>query len=114
MKQRGKFLNEMEEKLQLRRAEMTDLLSKSTQEKGRDDQVLDSGDEALSTSIEKLKSSLEQSEIDELRLIEDALGRITHGEYGNCIDCEEPISEKRLQNFPYAARCIVCQEAFEG
>lgn len=96
-----------------RRADMASGLSKSASEKVSDGQVQDSGDEALSLTMEKLQDSLQQNEIDELRLIEDALNRLDRGEYGICIDCEEPISERRLENFPYAARCIVCQEAFE-
>ena len=88
-------------------------LSKSSSEKVSDGQVQDSGDEALSHTMEKLQDSLQKTEIDELRLIEEALARLEKDEYGICIDCDEQISERRLENFPYAARCIVCQEAFE-
>jgi hypothetical protein len=28
-----------------------------------------------------------------------------------CIDCGEPISEKRLAAKPHAVRCVLCQEA---
>lgn len=83
-------------------------------EKVSDGQVQDSGDEALSFCMEKLKTSLEQTEIDELRRIDDALQRIDRGEYGFCVDCGKPISNVRLETFPYAARCIVCQEAAES
>ena len=113
MKQRAKLLNTIKDKLLLRKTEMTNLLSSSINEKASDGQVQDSGDEALSLTMENLQNSLQQSEIDELRLIDDALLRINKGEFGLCIDCEEQISETRLENFPYAARCIVCQEAFE-
>ena len=89
------------------------MLTQSSQEKVSDGQVQDSGDEALSLTMEKLKNSLEQTEIDEFRLVEDALKRIEKGEYGFCIDCQDPISDRRLENFPYVARCIVCQEALE-
>ena len=64
--------------------------------------------------MEKLQSSLQKTEIEELKLIEDSLDRIKRGEYGICIDCNEPISERRLENYPYAARCIVCQEILES
>lgn len=30
-----------------------------------------------------------------------------------CIDCDEPISEKRLRVMPNAQRCIKCQSNFE-
>ena len=31
-----------------------------------------------------------------------------------CIDCDEPIGEKRKQAVPWAVRCIKCQTAYEG
>ncbi len=114
MKQRTDALHRIKDRLLQRKVEMTSLLSSSTNEKFADDQIQDSGDEALSLTMENLKNSLEQNEIDELRLIDNALARIERGEYGSCIDCEEHISERRLENFPYAARCIVCQEDLEG
>ena len=114
MKQRIKFLEKVKQKLLERREEMTQVLDNLTHDKVSDGQVQDSGDVALTLTLEKLKTSLEQSDIDELRLIDDALARLGKGEYGFCIDCEEPISPKRLETFPYAARCIVCQEAAEG
>lgn len=113
MKQRSKFLDKIKEKLLERKADMTNMLTESTHEQVTDGTIQDSGDEALSLTMEKLKNSLEQSEIDELRLIENAISKIEKGEFGFCVDCDEPISERRLENFPYAARCIVCQEAFE-
>ena len=42
-----------------------------------------------------------------------ALRRLDAGEYGMCIDCEEPIAVKRLQAVPWAERCVICQEAHE-
>lgn len=113
MKQRSELLQKIKDQLLIRQAEMASGLSKLSSEKVSDGQVQDSGDEALSLTMEKLQDSLQQNEIDELRLIEDALNRLNHNTYGMCIDCEEQIGERRLENFPYAARCIVCQEAFE-
>ncbi len=96
-----------------RKGEMNQQLLDLSHEKVSDGQVQDSGDEALSLTMESLQNSLQQTELDELKLIDGALVRIERGEYGACIDCGEPISERRLENFPYAARCIVCQEALE-
>jgi tRNA(adenine34) deaminase len=107
------FLDQMKERLLTKRMELTDMLTESSNDAVSDGQVQDSGDEALSLTMEKLKSSLEQSEIDELKLIEDALKRIEKGAFGYCVECEEKISAKRLEHFPYAARCIVCQEKLE-
>jgi DnaK suppressor protein len=43
-------------------------------------------------------------------LIAEALGRIADGTYGTCVECEEPISAKRLAALPWAKFCIHCQE----
>jgi len=45
--------------------------------------------------------------------IEAALARMDQGEYGLCIDCEEPIDLRRLQAHPAALRCAKCQQTFE-
>jgi DnaK suppressor protein len=39
-----------------------------------------------------------------------ALERIDDGEFGICLECEEPISTKRLAVVPWAAYCLQCQE----
>lgn len=49
-----------------------------------------------------------------LRDIEAALARIDHGDYGLCVDCEEPIDLRRLQAHPAALRCARCQQRFEN
>ncbi len=46
-----------------------------------------------------------------LREIEDALRRLEQGTYGTCMECEEPISVKRLNAVPWARYCVTCQEA---
>jgi len=46
-----------------------------------------------------------------LRDVRAALQRIDAGGFGICIDCESPISPKRLEAVPWASRCIQCQEA---
>jgi DnaK suppressor protein len=45
-----------------------------------------------------------------LREISDALQRIEQGTYGVCLECEEPISVKRLEAVPWARYCVTCQE----
>ena len=34
--------------------------------------------------------------------------------FGLCTECEEPISEKRLQLMPYVELCVECQAARDG
>ncbi len=114
MKQQAAFLKKMKETLLAKREELHALIRKMSAEGTPEREVRDSADEAHSSSMSKLQSSLEKSEIAEIKLIEDALARIERGEYGICIDCSEPISTKRLEIFPYAARCISCQESQES
>lgn len=113
MKQRQAFLEKIKSQLVQRQIELSQNIENLSQEELTDKQVMDSADEAMSLSMEKLQSSLEKTEIDELRMIDQALKRIEKGEYGVCIDCGEFIAPQRLEYYPYAARCIVCQEALE-
>src|SRR5579859_7091169 len=46
-----------------------------------------------------------------LREISDALHRIEAGHYGTCLECEEPISTRRLEALPWARFCVSCQES---
>jgi len=45
-----------------------------------------------------------------LREISGALHRIETEQYGICMQCEEPISAKRLDALPWARYCVKCQE----
>ncbi len=45
-----------------------------------------------------------------LREVRAALRRIREGSFGTCLECETPISAKRLAAVPWALLCIRCQE----
>ena len=45
-----------------------------------------------------------------LREISGALHRMDKEHYGICMECEEPISTKRLDAVPWARYCVTCQE----
>jgi len=49
-----------------------------------------------------------------LQGIELALRRIESGDYGFCLQCEEPIAFTRLQAQPFASLCLDCQSASEN
>lgn len=101
------------EVLHRRKQELEDELLQTREEKFSDDQIQDAGDQALSSTMESLKSSFQDTRLDEYKRIVRALGMIEQGTYGICIDCDKPISEKRLQSFPNATRCLACQETLE-
>jgi DnaK suppressor protein len=45
--------------------------------------------------------------------IDRSLQAISDRSFGICVDCEEPISLKRLETLPWAPRCVRCQEVLE-
>lgn len=106
-------LQEIKTKLINRKKEIEHLLADLYKEKVTDGQVQDTGDQALSSNLEEIKISLQNHERDEYQMIIRALEMIESGHYGICIECGNPISEKRLALFPNATRCLKCQEALE-
>jgi DnaK suppressor protein len=108
-----KELAAIKKQLLARKQEIDQELKSLLQEKFSDDQVQDVGDQALSSSMENLKTSLQNTKLEEYRRIEQALTMIEDGTYGICIDCHTAISDKRLKSFPNATRCLSCQEIFE-
>ena len=72
-----------------------------------EDQAQHSLDEAVSLSLNGL-------EYMQLRQIQEALDRLQLGDFGICLECEEPIADKRLQALPWAKYCVRCQELLAG
>lgn len=103
----------VKEQLLQRKQELEQAMSLLYKEKVSDDQVQDTGDQALSSSLEEIKISLHNNELDEYQMVLKALDMIQSGTYGICSECNNPISEKRLALFPNATRCLACQEALE-
>jgi DnaK suppressor protein len=74
----------------------------------------DEGDLATISQEKDILSSLNESVFSRLRFIEDALGALERGDYGECSRCGEKIGDKRLTAVPWARTCIQCQEATEA
>jgi len=73
----------------------------------------DSGDESMANALADFNLTILDRHIDDMRDIEAALQRIKNGEYGVCTDCGVDVAFARLQAYPTAKRCIVCQEKRE-
>jgi DnaK suppressor protein len=73
----------------------------------------DSGDESLATALADFNMATLDRHVQGLRDIEAALQRVKKEEYGVCVDCGDDIPFNRLQAYPTAKRCIVCQEQRE-
>lgn len=73
----------------------------------------DFGDTAVDFLELQNEQSIEVNEQALLTEVQDALKRIEEGTYGICVDCGNPIPEKRLEAMPWAARDVKCEERLE-
>ncbi|HYS17715.1 MAG TPA: TraR/DksA family transcriptional regulator [Candidatus Binatia bacterium] len=51
--------------------------------------------------------------VDRVNRLSAALDRLKSGDYGTCVECEEPISPARLQALPEVTTCVRCQDRIE-
>jgi RNA polymerase-binding transcription factor DksA len=51
--------------------------------------------------------------VDRVNRLAAALDRLNSGEYGICIECEEPIAPARLRVLPEVQTCVSCQDRLE-
>ncbi len=73
----------------------------------------DPADMAANAYTKELLMSMSTNDRQLLDSIDAALDRIDDGEYGKCVNCGEPIQEKRLEAVPWARHCIRCQDLIE-
>ncbi|MFC0340044.1 MULTISPECIES: TraR/DksA family transcriptional regulator [Paracoccus] len=65
-------------------------------------------DAASERQGDEVLTALGQSDQAEIRRIDAALARIAAGEYGDCVQCGNPIAERRLQLLPDTPFCANC------
>jgi DnaK suppressor protein len=71
-------------------------------------------EEAASDMVdEEMEQAFVSDEVGVMTEIQDALKRIEEGTYGFCLQCGQPIPEKRLEAIPWAAYCIKDEEQRE-
>jgi DnaK suppressor protein len=73
----------------------------------------DPADMAANAYTKELLISMSANDRRLLEMIDEALKRVESGDYGECVNCGEPIPEKRLAAMPWARYCIKCQELQE-
>ena len=66
-------------------------------------------DYAVSSYTKEFELSLSEMDRKSLKMVEEALARIAHGDYGFCLQCREENARKRLELTPWARYCIRCQ-----
>lgn len=77
------------------------------------DRARDSEDDSFADLIIDTNLAEMDRDVEELRMIDSALQRISAGTYGECMDCAQPIATARLEAEPTAERCVKCQELYE-
>ncbi len=82
-------------------------------ESGKMSNVLDQGESSEAGIQEDIEFALIQMKSETLNRINEALGRLEEGAYGNCFECGEEIAPQRLRALPFAVRCRECEEARE-
>jgi DnaK suppressor protein len=73
----------------------------------------DPADMAANAYTKELLVSMSANDRQLLALVDEALERIESGEYGDCVHCNEPVQEKRLEAVPWARHCLRCQDLQE-
>jgi DnaK suppressor protein len=73
----------------------------------------DPADMAANAYTKELLISMSANDRVLLQLIDEALARVERGEFGECVNCGEPVSEKRLDAVPWARYCLKCQDLQE-
>ncbi|MBP1660187.1 MAG: transcriptional regulator, TraR/DksA family [Candidatus Aminicenantes bacterium] len=70
-------------------------------------------DKAETSYTKEFLLSLSDGEREQLLLIDEALKRLAHGEFGVCQVCHKEIGAKRIVAIPWTPLCIDCQERAE-
>jgi DnaK suppressor protein len=110
-----KRLKQYEAKLIERRNQLLNMVER-TEDYGREadrDVSQDPADKASNSYTKELLFSQSTNERNTLRLIEEAIARVTDGSFGECVNCGEEIQPKRLDAIPWTPHCIRCQELVE-
>ena len=83
-------------------------------EAGGEETAADMVDMATNAYTKEFLYTLSNADRALLRAVEDALGRIEDASFGECEECEDRMSKKRLDAVPWAQYCVSCQELVES
>ncbi len=83
-------------------------------EVGGEEAAADMVDMATNSYTKEFLYSLSNAERQILQSVEDALSRLDDGDFGECVECEDKMSKKRLDAIPWARYCVSCQELAES
>ncbi len=109
-----KFSSAREQLLRMRRDITLEMKnsSEASRELGQDG-VPDIGDMAFTSYHRDVLMNFSENQRQKIRDIDVALERISSGEYGICIECEEEIASKRMEVRPFSRYCVECKSDVE-
>ena len=113
-------LEQIKQRLEAKRAELQENIANLTEAYPRPVDALEASEgpqDFEDTAVDFLETQQEQAVLVNqqalLTEVESALERIEQGTYGKCVDCGQPIPERRLEAIPWAARDVKCEEKLE-
>ena len=113
-------LEQIKQRLEAKRAELQENIASLTEAHPRPVGAIEASEgpqDFEDTAVDFLETQQEQAVLVNqqalLTEVERALERIEQGTYGKCVNCGQPIPEKRLEAIPWAARDVKCEEQLE-
>lgn len=113
-------LEQIKQRLEAKRAELQENIKSLTEAHPQPVDAVEASDDSQDfedIAVDFLETQQEQSLLVNqqalLTEVELALERIEKGTYGKCVDCGQPIPERRLEAIPWAARDVKCEERLE-
>ncbi len=110
-----KKIDYFKKRLETRQQELRRMVSRTEQD-GRtvdEESTQDIADRAASSYNKEFLFHQSNNDRQLLQMVENALGRMREGSFGECISCGKEINMKRLEAVPWTRHCIECQEKLE-
>lgn len=106
----------LRERMSVLRDEIRDTLLRADAERYADiaGQLREAQDQSLAELLAGVSHAEVARDVEEIRDIEAATGRLASGSYGTCVACGVAIAADRLQAYPTAKRCLTCQQQHEA
>ena len=73
----------------------------------------DEGDVISPNEDREMSFAIRSMVVERANRLEEALDRLRDGEYGLCVECDEPIAPPRLRAIPEVTTCVRCQDRLE-
>ena len=97
----------------LRQLEGAEVLEESLRAPGDNTPFADEVDEIQANERREIGFATRELLVERINRLVAALDRLRDGEYGTCVECEEPIAPARLRVMPEVATCVRCQDRLE-